>query len=237
MGIEEIIDVARGHKTPAFWQQAAHRGVHTLPAPELCFSLIGHERTLDLAAESAAEARDWVASLAGVVLRIQQGQIFGRVALSNRSVLSRNGSPSRGEEELSPRRRSISTREDVKLGHEDERVTRETGELAEEGGLAKDRPWTPETLRAWRRRLFPAVVKGDIGAVVALFEQGCPVDLVEAGTGDTALLLACRLGDIGIAGECLRRGSKNDPHPDFGQTALQVCGRATIECGKNIECG
>lgn len=229
MGIEEIVDVARGHKTPAFWQQAAHRGLHTLPLPELCFSLIGHQRTLDLAAESVAEARAWVASLASVVLRTHQGQVSGCAPLSNRSLLSKNGRPPRGEEELSPRWPSNPTREDVTLGADDQRVTREIRGLAEEGGSARGRPYTPENFRTWRRRLFPAVVKGDIGAVVALFEQGCPVDLVEAGTGDTALLLACRLGDIGIAGECLRRGSKNDPHPDFGQTALQVSGRATEE--------
>ncbi|CAN0555868.1 unnamed protein product, partial [Ectocarpus sp. 8 AP-2014] len=77
-------------------------------------------------------------------------------------------------------------------------------------------------IHAWRRRLFPAVRRGDIAAVLAIFDQGCPVDIAQTGTGDTPMLLACRLGDVGMVRECLRRGSRNDPHPAFGQTALQA---------------
>jgi len=45
---------------------------------------------------------------------------------------------------------------------------------------------------------------------------------MEANTGDTPLLSACRLGRVEIVSMCLLLGGKNDPHPDFGQTALQA---------------
>lgn len=293
LDIEEIADVMRGHKTPAFWQQAAHRGLHALPAPELCFSLIGHERTLDLAAETVSEAQHWVAALAGVAVAIKQEQLSaaktrsvgsGNYAMSKSSITaerrvelsrhppseaksglrariaksSNHASPALGELQPEEMWSSLSwvdrfggsldveprVRRQQRLGTpanwtagdapdngREEPVHQRAGTRNGEGGV-RERAWTPETLRAWRKRLFPAVVQGDAGAVVALFEQGCPVDLVEAGTGDTVLMLACRLGDIGIAGECLRRGSKNDPHPAFGQTALQVC---ALVGGSNFE--
>ena len=59
--------IAIGHKTPAFWNQAAHRGDNALPLAELCFSLIARDRTVDLAAETAREAKQWRASLAAII--------------------------------------------------------------------------------------------------------------------------------------------------------------------------
>jgi ankyrin repeat protein len=56
-----------------------------------------------------------------------------------------------------------------------------------------------------------------------LYVQGCPVDIMEHGTGDTPLIVACRQGWKGIVELCLEFGAKNDPHPQFGKTALQVC--------------
>ena len=32
--------LSKGHQTPAFWAQAAHRGQDNLPSAELCFSLV-----------------------------------------------------------------------------------------------------------------------------------------------------------------------------------------------------
>ena len=58
---------------------------------------------------------------------------------------------------------------------------------------------------------------------VLVLLQGCPVDLMEEHTRDTALLVAARCGWVNIAELCLQLGAKNDPHPHFGKTALQVC--------------
>ena len=107
-------------------------------------------------------------------------------------------------------RQELSLRSDADLSPEKPKVLGEGG------------AWSVDTIHAWRRRLFPAVRRGDIAAVLAIFDQGCPVDIAQTGTGDTPMLLACRLGDVGMVRECLRRGSRNDPHPAFGQTALQA---------------
>lgn len=248
MDIGEIVDIARGHKTPAFWQQAAHRGIHTLPAPELCFSLMGHERTLDLAAESVLEARTWVRELADVALRVKRGELTAGGAFDDvspprsqtESVVPRPGYTYHDEktafshrpwEEVGrdntstrgPQRKKQSGGEkptgEVSTGNTSTPVSNFKPEKTVTG---EGETWSVDTIRSWRRRLFPAVSRGDAGTVSALFDQGCPVDLAQVGTGDTPLLLACRLGNIGVVGECLRRGSRNDPHPDFGQTALQA---------------
>lgn len=247
MGIEEIVDLARGHKTPAFWQQAAHRGIHTLPDPKLCFSLVGHDRTLDLAAETLSEAKEWVRALARVAVMMKRGgeAVAGDTTMApDRSLLEPVGTTAySGPEEVgadervesgakvishkgSQRRKSDGaaapplhtewSQRDVSARSEGGFVPKNTAPLGEGGA------WSIDTIRAWRRRLFPAVTRGDIATVVSLFDQGCPVDLIQTGTGDTPMLLACRLGDIEMARECLRRGSRNDPHPDFGQTALQA---------------
>ena len=54
-------------------------------------------------------------------------------------------------------------------------------------------------------------------------------------TGDTGLLLACRLGLAKVVDVCLRAGARNDPHPAFGQTALQAAvAGGHAECVKRI---
>ena len=259
MCIEEIVDLARGHKTPAFWQQAAHRGIHTLPDPKLCFSLVGHDRTLDLAAETLSEAKEWVRALARVTLMTKQEGIATAirdpsVALSRCQIDPLACADTRGV-------RATETGEDdadtlcsggiypeppggAAALHHDDLPQNARSARSEAEGISKAKPvlgeggaWSIDTIRAWRRRLFPAVTRGDVPAVLALFDQGCPVDLVQTGTGDTPMLLACRLGDMEMTRECLRRGSRNDPHPEFGQTALhaavasgqETCARLLLE--------
>jgi hypothetical protein len=48
------------------------------------------------------------------------------------------------------------------------------------------------------------------------------MDVMDSASGDTPLMLACRLGHEEMVAICLSYGAKNDPHPSFGQTALQV---------------
>lgn len=254
MCIEEIVDLARGHKTPAFWQQAAHRGIRALPDPKLCFSLVGHDRTLDLAAETLSEAKEWVRALARVTVMIKRG-----------GIKTSTSDPAKAFSRPPVEPVAYSDMEDLraaKTAEDDDAGTlcqpgvyrQRPGEAAtpqydlsvrpEVGSTPKHTPllgeggaWSVDTIRAWRRRLFPAVSRGDVPAVLALFDQGCPVDLVQTGTGDTPMLLACRLGDIEMTRECLRRGSCNDPHPAFGQTALhaavasgqEACARLLLE--------
>lgn len=269
IGIEEIVDLARGHKTPAFWQQAAHRGIHTLPDPKLCFSLVGSDRTLDLAAETLSEAREWVRALARVVLMVQRGGVAASTGDAEIPAPTRfqfdPAYPDSGEADTAE-----IVEDDAEMISQERIQRRQSGGSVAEaaaGGSHHSEPsrrgssgshisdidftpkrttdalgngegsWSVDTIRAWRRRLFPAVTRGDVAAVLDVFDQGCPVDLVQTGTGDTPMLLACRLGDIEMARACLGRGARNDPHPDFGQTALhaavasgkEACARLLLE--------
>mmetsp|Transcript_53338 Transcript_53338/g.79704 ORF Transcript_53338/g.79704 Transcript_53338/m.79704 type:complete len:1448 (-) Transcript_53338:1919-6262(-) len=73
-----------------------------------------------------------------------------------------------------------------------------------------------------RSRFFEAVKAGDVEKFSWHLDNGCPVDFLEDGTADTPLLAACRFGQGEIVSLALARGAKNDPHPSFGQTALQT---------------
>jgi ankyrin repeat protein len=97
-----------------------------------------------------------------------------------------------------------------------------SGAITERASSSSSAGWDNRTQQAWRQQLFMAVRSGDTPAAVAALDSGCPVDLMEAGTGDTALLAACRGGHLEIARAALARGARNDPHPSFGQTALQA---------------
>ena len=74
----------------------------------------------------------------------------------------------------------------------------------------------------WRRTLFEYCRRGQVELVRQVLDQGCDVDLMSAASGDTILLLSCRLGHEELVKLALDRKAKNDPHPEFGETALQT---------------
>ncbi|KAL3764020.1 hypothetical protein ACHAW5_005104 [Stephanodiscus triporus] len=80
--------------------------------------------------------------------------------------------------------------------------------------------------------LFEAARSRDLVALRQYFDCGCPIDFMDETTGDTVLLVACRLGLEDVARlALLGYHARNDPHPDYGQTALQVAvsaGHVTI---------
>ena len=45
---------------------------------------------------------------------------------------------------------------------------------------------------------------------------------MDPASSDTVLMMACRTGHEEMVRYCLHHGAKNDPHPDFGQTALHA---------------
>lgn len=59
MELEEVDSITMGHDTMAFWKQIVARGTQSIPQPELCFSLVCDDRTLDFAAESLQQAKAW----------------------------------------------------------------------------------------------------------------------------------------------------------------------------------
>ena len=83
--------------------------------------------------------------------------------------------------------------------------------------------------------LFDHCRHNRLNEVREIMNEGCDVDLMERGTGDTALMVACRKGRTHIVKLCLERGAKNDPHPQFGQTALQAAiAHGHAKCAKVI---
>lgn len=79
------------------------------------------------------------------------------------------------------------------------------------------RPLGPEF-----KRLFSHIQHGDEEAVKRELQAGVAVNVVDPITTDSPLMLACRKGFTNIVKLCLDYGAKNDPHPDFGQTALHA---------------
>ena len=73
------------------------------------------------------------------------------------------------------------------------------------------------------RRLVRAARGGDAPALTDALRTVADVDAcIDETTGDTALLLSCRRGFAECARACLAHGARNDPHPTWGGTALQL---------------
>ncbi len=53
--------------------------------------------------------------------------------------------------------------------------------------------------KTYRDAMFEAAKSQDIGTLRWYFESGCPVDLMDAASGDTVLIIACRLGHLDVA--------------------------------------
>ena len=71
--------------------------------------------------------------------------------------------------------------------------------------------------------LFKAAANSDLATLRWFFDHGCPIDFMDKSTGDTVLIVACKLGQFDVARlALLGYDARNDPHPTFGQTALQT---------------
>ena len=84
-------------------------------------------------------------------------------------------------------------------------------------------PAVPAVLPLEARRLARAAGSGDAAALGDALRTVADVDAcLDEATGDTALLLCCRRGFAAGAETCLAAGARNDPHPTWGGTALQL---------------
>src|SRR5689334_17991421 len=70
--------------------------------------------------------------------------------------------------------------------------------------------------------LFHSCRAGDILTVKIALESGINVNVLDPVTTDSLLMVACRIGNVELVKLCLQYGAKNDPHPDYGQTALHA---------------
>ena len=215
--LDDIRDVTTGHATPAFrayrirHQQHQHLsdadgrsscGDFRLPDASLCFSIVTHQRTLDLAADSVHEARRWVAALHSLVGQYEAWG--GGKGMSNITPKHRRSS-SRRQRIASPISRLASSPE----------LNDSFTSVASNDATSRD-PMHND-------KVFHAARAGNVDSLATYFDrEGCPVDIMEESSGDTPLLLACRLDHADVVDLCLKRGAHNDPHPTYGQTALQA---------------
>ncbi|KAJ1455351.1 hypothetical protein M885DRAFT_520251 [Pelagophyceae sp. CCMP2097] len=195
--LRNVVEMRVGHATPAWWTQASAR--KALPVEELCWSLVARDsKTLDVAAETAQEAELWKSALQGIVAALDAAR---------QSAKQRRGSGASSDTGF-PARAALSP---------------EFGRAPRVSSGDDSRP-SPRLAQQHAERLLRAVRDGradDVAAVLALPDFAADT-AIDAATGDTALLLACRLGDAALVSVALKCGARNDPHPTYGGTALQL---------------
>ena len=95
----------------------------------------------------------------------------------------------------------------------------------EEGSIEAASP-KPLRKEAIKKQVFNACRAGDVDMLESMFKAGVPANLMdEKNKSDTPLMVACQIGNAALVRLCLQYGAKNDPHPDFGETALHVACR------------
>jgi hypothetical protein len=240
--------LTEGHSTSAFWRLASRN--KPIPKPEYCFSVVTSTRSLDLAAESVEDAQDWKLAMKLVLdIFVENSKIEietkGKLECDFVIILVRNllkdrnligmrewGMPAlRIEPALNinvnsqlplPPSRNQQNRNDVA-------PPLPPPSQAQSQSRHTVRSTTPDTLSSrskkeeLKRQLFSSVYNDDLEGLKAVLAQGVPVNLMEPVTSDTPLMIACRQGNAAAVKLCLKYGAKNDPHPEFGSTALHVC--------------
>jgi ankyrin repeat protein len=85
-----------------------------------------------------------------------------------------------------------------------------------------------------KKQFFAAAKAGDEAKFRWYLEHGYPIETEDnEDKRDTVLIAACRVGRTNIVKLALEYGAKNDPHPEYGQTALQAAVAAGhIDCVK-----
>ena len=218
--LRDVLDITPGHATPAFRAyQIRHQhfggsdgggsgGGGRLPDASLCFSIVTHQRTLDLAADSVHEARRWIVALQSLV---EQHEAWNGGNSATKRIM-----PKRSRVGSNPRQRISSpiSRLTPSPDFNDSFTS-----VGSDGSVTDTAEWNA----AHNEKVFHAARTGNVQSLVAYIDRdGCPIDVMEGSSGDTPLLLACRLGHAHVVDLCLKRGAHNDPHPSYGQTALQA---------------
>jgi ankyrin repeat protein len=194
--------VVSGHSTPAFWKLANRNG--QLPRHELCFSVISTTRSLDCAAESPSSANEWKEGLETFL-----NSIFKR---NDSKYINNNDEYSDINKPPPPMLPPPGYRQNKSKNVAPPPPPPPPPPVAED-------PFKQEILL---KQLFVASHTGNNTLLQELLGQGINVNSMEAGTSDTPLLIACRKGDAVGVKICLEFGARNDPHPEFGQTALHA---------------
>eukprot|EP01084_Bolivina_argentea_P213319 362320_1 len=235
MAICDVEGVLGGHKTMAFWQQAIHRGSGALPAPSLCFSLIGKERTLDLHTKTSEQARQWREAFMFLAsehqLQNEENEVQHHKRRQSCDINCRNFKTD--QQLFSGFHSARNARESYSSIHsnDDYPKTKRREQHRSSASMSLHYPvnvsWSKGALKECRKYLLSTSRQGDTHDVISLLEGGCPPDALDPQTGETALSVACQLGHIRIVEVLLSAGAKNDPNPGFGETALQTAVRSS----------
>lgn len=86
-------------------------------------------------------------------------------------------------------------------------------------------------------QIFFHALTGDYKSLHWALHNGVSVNIIDPVTTDSPLMIACRKGHSDIVKLCLEYGARNDPHPEFGHTALHAaiisqsydCARTILE--------
>ena len=196
-----------GHSTPAFWKLANRNG--QLPRHELCFSIISTTRSLDCAAESITSAMEWKEGLQTFL-----NSIFNR---NDSKYVDDSHDYIENDKPPPPMLPPPGYRQN-KSKNVSQPLVAPPPPPPPPPAPAED-PFKQEIMI---KQLFVASHTGNNVLLQELLGRGINVNSMEAGTRDTPLMIACRIGNSAGVKLCLEFGARNDPHPEFGQTALHA---------------
>lgn len=84
-------------------------------------------------------------------------------------------------------------------------------------------------------QIFFHALTGDYQSLHWALHNGVSVNIIDPVTTDSPLMIACRKGHSDIVKLCLEYGARNDPHPEFGHTALHAAIIAqSYDCARTI---
>ena len=162
--ISEIYEIKRGHQTPTFWSFAASRGVSGMHLKELCFSIDGDDRTVDVGCETKELLDGFLQAIGGLTRWVKEAKMRA----------ANKGAPTM-----------------VGMGGGGQHVTHDEA-YDEEGAHVANVPYDEAEdkgkLFAAVKTDNLEVVR------FHLDQKNCPIDIMEDHSGDTVLISACRLG-------------------------------------------
>ena len=203
-----------GHNTNAFYKLTSRD--KRVPRAELCFSMMTTTRTLDMAAESVQDANQWKDALHALLIEVCPNKEWAVKNLRRHKPFWNN----KLENPPSPMMTDATS------------TNRENTLNMSASNKANIPPPNPYPMggskvmkkEAIKKQLFAACDAGDLHMMESLFRAGVPANLIDekGHNSDSPIMIACRRGDAEATRICLMYGAKNDPHPDFGETALHV---------------
>jgi ankyrin repeat protein len=211
-----------GHNTNAFHKLLSRD--KSIPRAELCFSMMTSTRSLDLAADRIEDADAWKDALHMLLVELCPNKQWGIENLRRAKPFWNNTleKPPPAAADNSSKGRGGKGVHNNNDNNNASQKQLPAAALAT-GPKAGAKPLRKEAIK---KQVFNACKAGDCAMVESMFKAGVPANLVdEKSNSDTPLMVACQIGNEELVKLCLQYGAKNDPHPDFGETALHMACR------------